>query len=143
MAKNNRALGLNVERAIINLIASFFGLLTYNSRENKDTWQIASSRAVSKVRDDEGVDLIFRKCPTFLKNKAIQIKRTTVTAKTTTNIDIQSLLRVMELDENTDPVLITRVFQRVGKVNRNQGDFVTIPLEDYLKLLKDANHTPA
>ena len=141
--KNNRRLGVLVEHEIIRVMAAFFGLKHY-SKDNKTDWHVASTRAVSKVRDDDGIDVIFRRTWDTLKRLAIQIKRTTVDSKTTTKIDIDPLLRIMELDEDTDKVLITRVFKKVGKSNRCKGDFVTIPLNDYLQLLQhkiDADNT--
>ena len=131
MAKNNRRLGVLVEHEIIRTFAEYFGLISYKAPK----WQIASTRAVSKVRDDEGVDIVFRNCK--LRNLAVQVKRTVVNSETTSRIDIEPLIRILDEEE---PVLITRLFKKHGKVNRNKGDFATIPFSHYLKLL-DAYHS--
>lgn len=125
--KNNRRLGVLLEHEIIGIIANVFGLRAYKDPK----WQIASTRAVSKVLDDEGVDIALRNCP--IENYHFQIKRTTVNSATTAKIDIQPLLRIM--GEYPNPVLITRLFKKHGKSNRNYGDYVTIPLHHYLTLL--------
>lgn len=143
MGKNNRRLGVITETSIIKIWSTFLGLTSYHVKHNKDDWQMASTRAVSKVRDDDGVDIVFRNCVDKLKRLAVQIKRTVIRTDSTTKIDIAPLQRIMELDEDTDPVLVTRVYQKVGKSNRCQGDFVTIPMDYFLKLLKDhANNSP-
>lgn len=135
--RNNRSMGLAVERSIINILANAFGLKTYNPRESS-RFQIASSRALSKVRDDEGVDIIFSKdTPDVLRRWSIQVKRSETSSDTNTPISLNGLLRIIDEDH---PLLITRVMRKRNVKATTVGDFVTMKLDDFIELLKEIEH---
>jgi len=103
IGKNNRAKGHKLERDVVN---DFKGLGWSNAK---------TSRAESKNRDDQKVDLCFTD-PYNVQCKA-----------TIKCINYVEILSEMPVEENAN-IIVNRI--------KNKGDFVILGKDDFLELIK-------
>lgn len=129
--RNNRDLGNNTERKIIKLIGESLGLIPFNGK-NFDSFQIGSTRLLSRHKDALKIDIGFERTNHVISNKSIQIKHETIQKETS-----KHKINVSHLDEikGDNKTLITVVSQKKGDRYYQQGAYVTISLDDYLDII--------
>lgn len=98
MSKGNRALGVKNEVVWMNLFRDHLEMKRYEN-DNVHDWQLASSRQLSRMTDDAGVDLVFneQQTPIVFSNMRVQIKRELSEAthnRTTARYSIEGLLKI-------------------------------------------------
>lgn len=126
-------MGHGVEREIINYLAEKFNLQVYNPKQS-GRFQIGSSRALSRARDDQGVDVMFSNdVPKILSQWAIQVKRSETTARSSTPIDLKGLLNIIDEEH---PLLITKVMRKANVRANAVGTFATMELDELVALLQ-------
>ncbi len=131
---DNRRKGIKWEQDFIRMLCDWFELVPFDGK-NHAQCQVGSSRALSKMLDDEGVDVAFTsKAPPLLQKLWIQLKRTVVSTMKVIKIDVRPLLRI---EKPGIPVLVTRTYVKNGKSNIHVGDLVTIHLDDFLNFAKN------
>lgn len=131
--RNNRSLGHNTERSIIKKIADTLGLEAFNGK-NHSTFQIGSTRLMSKLLDALKIDISFQNTKHPISKCSIQIKHCTTTTK---KIDVSHLDTI----EGDNRILITVTSEKKKDRYYKTGEYVTISLDDYLKLIKDVGNT--
>lgn len=127
--KKNKVQGSNWERELIALIAEALGLEKFNNT-NFNTAEVGSSRMFNRHLDAEGVDVWFKN----LTDIHIQAKKTICSGINTKSIDISSLDRLMPREGLR--ILATKTTRKSSKREVTTGRYVTLPLEDFLLLLK-------
>lgn len=128
---NVRKQGHNLERYYVKALATLFGLTPY--KPGVKSYNIASTRLMSKGLDDAGVDIWFKDKP--YSKLAIQLKKKLSRGKDTISINVDPLDRIEEFEY---PILITKVTKPAGKREKTHRTYMTVPIElgmDMLKLL--------
>lgn len=130
---NNRRNGHDTERLAIKMIASLFNLIAFNGRNLYDC-EIGTSRMFSQFLDACKIDVWFKE-PKFQKY-AIQIKQKVIQAKSKNNIDVTALFE-MKTSPSNFRILLTRLKYKAKKNTVEKGWFVTMPYEDWSKLIEE------
>lgn len=133
----NRKTGHKAERQGGRMIASLFNLKWFDNRKVKvDEAEIGTSRMFNPSLDARKIDLWIKPTLPWWRRFAIQIKKHVIQTKTTNNIDVTSLFEMQPESEEDFKVLLTKLCYKPNKREMERGWFVTMPYEDFAKLIK-------
>lgn len=147
--KRNRQQGHNWENKAIRIFAEVFEIETLN-KTNHDTFQLASSRAVSRTNDALKKDWSWTdRAPKWMQNLAVQCKKYLLPKSNgkkdirdfaSIRVDVKPLFELIEnCSEEEDPILITRVTRDAGKLEREVSLIVSMEYHDFLNLIWKLN----
>lgn len=139
----NKRQGNGWELTSLKMFADTFGLEAF-SRKNFASFQIASSRAMSRTRDAQKKDWSWSDlAPEWCKSLAVQCKKSMLPRRkkySTIKIDAAPLFELKEFcSEEETPILLTKVTKDAGKKEVEVGKFVTMEYVAFLALLKKMN----
>jgi hypothetical protein len=133
MAAKNKMLGRASELKFIKIIAGWFNLVIRdNTGQNHREADIARAEDISQLLDNSGCDIWIEKSHP-LSSFIFQVKRTLVSGKKTSSINVQPLID----DKRVGYIMLFDIKKR-HKINQTQhGEAVVMGLNT-LKLLMDA-----
>lgn len=142
--KRNRTQGHAWENETIRQFADVFNIETLD-KKNHDTFQLASSRAVSRTNDALKKDWTWTdRAPAWMRRLAVQCKKFLLPRSEgkkefkSINVDVKPLFDLAEnCTDEEYPILITKVTRKAGKVEREVCRVVTMDYIDFLYLIHE------
>lgn len=134
---NNRSIGHRTERTFVSRFAEKFGLVSFNNK-NHSAAEIGTTRQFSKQLDALKIDVWFSDKLKWLKNLFIQIKNRQLQSKSKWTVDVTPL-RDMPNEKGKYRCVVTRLTYKPNKKQQEIGWFVSMPMEEWLELIKKLN----
>lgn len=136
LAKKSRAQGNKWMYEGIRKLAEVFKLIPYNNK-NRPTCEVATTKAMSTLKDDKGIDIWFKNTvPRPLRRLLFQYKKRKTNGKNVVSVEVTPLFEVETDHPDHIPILATKITKKATKRETTVAKLFTMYESDFYEILE-------